>query len=199
LDNFIGELNFVTTIDKINVTGKTDATKELVPIGKLKDFLTWRQKEFIEKYEGVRHHTENDNYSMLKAELGNGNPLLAAINADLLQWDGKASHPWILTVEIKYDGEANNGMPDNETYKLLNDIEDEILRELKDIDGYLNIGRQTAESTREIYLACKDFRKPSKVLYELRRKYEGEIEIGYDFYKDKYWKSFDRFIASREY
>ena len=39
--------------------------KELIPISKLKDFLTWREKEFIEKYEGTRHNTENDSYALL--------------------------------------------------------------------------------------------------------------------------------------
>src|SRR6185436_17614517 len=60
LDSFIGELNFATTIDNLTVIGKNDAQQELVPIEKLKNFLIWRQKEFMEKYEGVRLNTEND-------------------------------------------------------------------------------------------------------------------------------------------
>lgn len=193
LDNYLGELEFATSIDNLTVTGKAGAEKELVPIDKLKDFLVWREKEFIEKYEGTRHNTENDNYSMLKAELQNGNAQLAIINTDLLNWDSKASHPWVLAVEMKYDGKNNNGMPDDATYKLLDRIEDEILEELKDIDGYLNIGRETAEGTREIYLACKDFRKPSKILNQVIRAYSKKIPIEYSIYKDKYWRSFDRF------
>jgi hypothetical protein len=195
LDNFLGELNFVTTIDEIDVVGKKDVQRELVPIEKLKDFLIWREKEFVEKYEGLRHDTESDNYSMLEAHLESGNALIAVINTDLLNWDSKASHPWILTVEITYNGEGNNGMPDDETFKLLGEIEDEILAELKDADGYLNIGRQTAESVREIYFACKDFRKPAKVLYAMTQKYAGAIAMDYDIYKDKYWLSFDRFVS----
>jgi hypothetical protein len=175
------------------VIGKAEAQEELIPIGKLKDYLIWRQKEFIEKYEGVRHDTDSDTYSMLEAELEGGNKLLAVINTDLLEWGAKASHPWVLTVEIKYDGENNNGMPDDMTYKLLNEIEDEILAELKDADGYLNIGRQTADSVREIYFACKEFRKPSKLMHQLEIKYADLIDISYDIYKDKYWMSFNRF------
>ena len=193
LDNFLGELNAVTTIDSLTVIGRIDAKKELIPIDKLKDFLVWRQKEFIEKYEGDRHSTENDSYSNLEAELTNGGLLIATVNSTLLEWDRKASHPWILSVEIKYKGEGNNGMPDDETYQILNEIEDEILEELKDFDGYLYIGRQTADSLREIYFACKDFRKPSKVLHQLTNKYLGKYNIAYDIYKDKYWRSFNRF------
>ena len=193
LDSFIGELNFVTTVDKIDIIGKADAAKELVPIEKLKDFLTWREKEFIEKYEDTRHDTDNDEYAMLEAELSNGNMLLAVINTALLQWDGKASHPWIASIEIKYDGSKNKGMPDDSTYQLLAKIEEELMAELKDVDGYLNIGRQTAEGSREVYFACKDFRKPSKVLNDKKKEHSALIVIDYEIYKDKYWRSFNRF------
>jgi len=193
LDNFLGELNFVSTIDHLNIIGKADAVKELVPIGKLKDFLTWREKEFVEKYEATRHDTENDNYALLQAELENGHVLIATINTALLNWENKASHPWIASIEIKYDGSGNNGMPDRETSALMHTIEEEIMEHLKDADGYLNVGHQTAEGLREIYFTCKEFRKPSKVLDQIQKKYNPMISLDYDIYKDKYWKSFDRF------
>jgi hypothetical protein len=193
LDNFLGELEFVTTIDNITVIAKDKAKKELIPIEKLKDFLIWRQKEFIEKYEGIRHNTESDSYSGFEAELPSGNKLLAVINTELLNWNAKASHPWILTVEIKYDGEKNKGMPDDKTYKLLDEIESEISDELKDFEGFLNIGRQTAENLREIYFACKDFRKPSKVLHDIADHYSHIVEMDYEIYMDKYWRTFNRF------
>jgi hypothetical protein len=196
LDNYLGELNFATTIDNLKIIGKDEAQKELIPIHKLKDFLIWREKEFVEKYDEIRHDTENDTYSALEAELKNGNRLLAIINTDLLKWDGKASHPWILKVEIGYNGKDNNGMPDKETYKMLNEIEESINGQLKDYDGYLNVGRQTAESVREIYFACRDFRKPSKILHQAQLDYAGKLDINYNIYKDKYWQTFNRFMSS---
>lgn len=196
IDNYLGELNSVTTIDNLIVISKDQAEKELIPIVKLKDYLNWREKEFIEKYNGVRYDTENDSYLGLETELNNGKPLIAIINGTLLEWDGKASHPWILKVEINYDGNNNNGMPDNDTYDLLNKFEEEIMLELKDFDGYLNIGRQTADGSREIYFACKEFRKSSKVLHNLTKKYSSKLDLSYDLYKDKYWQSFERFVPS---
>ena len=196
LDNFLGELNFAVTIDLANVTGKENNQKELIPIEKLKDYLVWRQKEFIEKYEGSRYNTDDDTYSILEAKLKNGNPLIAAINTDLLRWENKASHPWILKVEIKYYGADNNGMPGNEIYKLLAVLENDLSGKLKDFEGYLNIGRQTADSAREIYFACKDFRKPSRVMHDIAGKYSSKFSITYDVYKDKYWQSFDHFVKS---
>ncbi|MEM6297200.1 MAG: DUF695 domain-containing protein [Bacteroidota bacterium] len=194
LDNYLGELNAATIIDELRVTPVSKAEKELIPIAKLKDFLIWREKEFVEKYTGIRNDTENDNYMALEGTLNNGLPLLALVNSDLLNWDSKASHPWITVVEIKYDGGQNNGMPNEKDYQLLNEIEDQLMLELKDVEGYLNIGRQTADSLREVYFACIDFRKPSEVLYALQKDYVGySVEIEFEIYKDNYWQSFDRF------
>jgi hypothetical protein len=193
LDNYLGELDFLNNIDNLTAVGKSEAQNELVPIEKLKAFLTWRQKEFSEKYDGVRYNTENDTHSILEAELESGNKLIAVINTELLNWDSKASHPWIAVFTLKYDGSNNNGMPNDKDYKLLDTIEEEIMQELKDVDGFLSIGRQTAKSERDIYFACKDFRKPSKVFYAIQQKYSDIFEIEYDIYKDKYWQSFERF------
>ena len=67
------------------------------------------------------------------------------------------------------------------------------MEQLKDFEGYLNVGRQTADSVREIYFACNDFRKPSIVMSELKEAYKNKIEMDFELYKDKYWKSFDRY------
>ncbi len=193
LDNYLGELDLINNIDNLQIISKSEAQKDLVPITKLKDFLTWRQKEFIEKYQGVRYDTENDEFSMLEAELKSGNMLLAVVNTNLLNWDRQASHPWLAIMTIKYDGSDNNGMPNDTDYENLVNIEDELMASLIDKDGYLNVGRQTAENEREIYFACKDFRKPSKVFNEIQKKYSKKYEIIFDIYKDKYWQTFEKF------
>ncbi|WP_430409908.1 DUF695 domain-containing protein [Kordia sp.] len=194
LDVFLGELKTVTTIDNLDIINTIDATEELIPFEKLKDFLIWREKEFIEKYQGTRHNTKNDNYAAMEGTLQNGLPLLAIINAELLHWDSKASHPWIVHVELNYDRANNNGLPTDDDYELLSEIEDNIVAQLKDAEGYLNIGRQTADSVREVYFACIDFRKPSKVLDKIKKTYQDKIKIDFEIYKDKYWQSFHRFM-----
>lgn len=195
LDNYLGELDFVNNIDNLKIISKQEAEKELVPIAKLKDFLTWRQKEFVEKYDGVRYNTSEDEHSILEAELESGNKLIAVINTQLLNWDRKASHPWIAVITFKYNGRNNNGMPNDHDYQNLNEIEENIMQQLSDKDGYLYIGRQTANNERDIYFACKDFRKPSKVFYKIQQD-NSKFEIEYDVYKDKYWQSFERFRPS---
>ncbi len=195
LDNFLGELDFAINVDAVSIKDKSSATESIVPIAKLKDFLNWRRKEFVEKYDGLRYNTENDNYAILEAELKSGNNLVATINTDLLDWDSKASHPWVVKVDLQYGDNGSHGMPDKETMVILEKIEDDILVELKDHEGYLAIGRQTAEGVRELYYCCKDFRKPSKVLHHIFQKYNNDMAMDYEIFKDKYWVSFNRFVV----
>lgn len=193
LDNYLGELNFAMVIDNLKIATRSEAQKELTPIEKLRDYLKWRQSEFIEKYEDTRYDTENDEHSVLEAHHEDGHRLIAVINTSILKWEGKASHPWVLKIEIPYKARIDNGMPDDHTRSLLDEIEKDIVDELKENEGYLYIARQTGKNIREIYFACIDFRKPSKVIYKNQKKYEAQFAISYDIYKDKYWQSFNRF------
>lgn len=196
LDNYLGEVSYASLIDAVKIISREDATKELVPVSKLKDYLNWRQKEFIEKYEATRYDTQNDSYASMEAKTLEDLPIIAIINTDILKWDSKVSHPWLLTITLEYDGEKHNGLPDSDTYELLNVFEDEVLKELVASDGYLNIGRQTAEGERKIFFACKEFRKPSKVIGNLLGDNKTRIKGDYEIYKDKYWKSLNRFLLN---
>ncbi|SCY30110.1 Family of unknown function [Flavobacterium anhuiense] len=193
LDNYLGELHSVTLIDNLVVAGPEQTSEELIPIEKLKDYLIWREKEFVEKYEGTRHNTENDSYANFEGKKQDGSIVLALINTTIIEWDKKASHPWVFIVGISFDDCDNGGLPDEKTYKLLDEIEEEIVYSLPDSEGYLNVGRETANNKREIFFTCKDFRKPSKIADELIKKYSGVFEISYEIYKDKYWQSFRHF------
>jgi len=192
LDNYLGELNAITSIDSLKVVGPEQAEGELISILKLKDYLLWREKEFVEKYEGTRYATEKDDYIGLEATLSNGMPLIALINRTLLDWDAKASHPWVVRVEIVFKANQN-GFPDEHTYQLLNQIEDELIERLPDEQGYLNVGRETADGNRDIFFMCKDFRAPARAIDELKKKYADAFNVDYAIYKDKYWQSFERY------
>ena len=182
-------------VDQITIVSESQAQQALVPVTKLRDFLAWRQKEFVEKYSGMRHETDNDTYATFTAERADGQQLIAIINTDLLEWDAKASHPWVMVVTIPFDGTQHNGMPDSETYELLNQLEEELIAELPDHEGFLNVGRQTASGSREIYFTCQNFRKPSKVLYQFQTRYVDTLALEYSLYKDKYWQTFERFSS----
>ena len=193
LDNYLGELNFVVTIDSITIKSKNEAKGNLIPIEKLKKFLIWRQKEFIEKYQGKRYNTDDDIFSSYKATTKKGKPMVAVMNSSLLNWDSKASHPWMIVFTIHYDGSEHNGLPNEETYELLDQIEETVLSDLKDFEGYLNIGRVTADNQRKIYFGCNDFRKSSKVLTKVQKQFKNDLKIDFEIFKDKYWRSLEHF------
>jgi len=192
LDNYLGELNFVTMIDDLSIFGKSQATKDLVPIEKLKDYLIWRQKEFTEKNTGERKDTDKDNHQVLQAETEDG-PMFALVNTDLLNWDKKASHPWMSVLVVTYSQSENNGMPEGNDLELLTKLEEQLLSSLKDTDGNLYLGRETCDNERTFYFACKDFRKPALELARIEDNYNDEFEIEYDIFKDKYWRSVAKF------
>ena len=180
----------------IKIIGKNETTEELIPIEKLSDFLIWREKEFIEKYESVKHSTDNDTYVILEAQLKNGNPVIALMNSDLLKWNDKASYQWILIVNLMFDETENKGLPNDATMQLLNKFEDNLLEFLNDENGELNIGRETSDGTRTIYFACKDFRHPTKIMDEFKTKYDDKLELDFEIFKDKYWSTLNYFIES---
>ncbi len=196
LENYLGELNLATSVDNITMAATGDERYDLVPIGKLADYLVWRQKEFVEKYEADEYNADNDGHTVFEAELPDGQPLLAVINTTLLEWDRKASHPWILAIEIKPGNEeAQQLMPDEATHNTLDALEDDITAQLNHTCSCLNIGRETTANQRKIYYACRDFRQPSLATTTIAHKYAGTFDISYEMYKDKYWRSFERFLA----
>jgi len=197
LDNALGELNTVLLIDHVSISGMPPEKTELIPIAKLNEFLAWREKEFVEKYKAVGYNTENDEYSALQAEDENGLPVLAIIDKALLDWDAKPSHPWLMTIEIIFDGKNRNGMPSPDVYSNMNKFEEELLKSLRDSQGYLNLGRETYNGKRTSYFACKEFRQVSKITRAAIANYKHELTIEYDIYKDKYWKTMNRYSNSQ--
>lgn len=193
LDNYLGELDFANTIDTILFSSKSNAKNELIPIGKLKDYLIWREKEFVEKYEATIFDSSLDSYSVYEANLENEGVLIAVLNSALLSWESKASHPWIVTVNIPYDGKRNNGLPEESMMELLESIESEITKRFEPESGIIYIGRQSAKNIRTIYFACREFRIPSKILSAVQQEFLPENEIQYEINKDKYWQTFNRF------
>ncbi|WP_419869757.1 DUF695 domain-containing protein [Chryseobacterium sp. CT-SW4] len=196
LDNYLGELNFATQIDSLGIIGKSEAEKELIPIYKLKDFLQWRETEFIEKYKGVKNTEEKDSFTILNATLASGLPLIAVVNTSLLKWDHKASYPWISVVKIQYNGEKNNGLPEKDDYAAMDAIEEKMINRLNQEEGNLYIGRESAENRREVFFASKGFRQTPKVFNTIMKEHP-EYDISFDLYKDKYWQSFERYNVTK--
>lgn len=194
LQHILGEEHYMSIIDRTEVILKDQVGEDLVPLEKLEEYLLWRQKEFLEKYEGFRQDTEQDPHSIYEALLESGNRQVAMINSSLLNWDKKASHPWMMVIAIQYETTREDRLPDDAISEVLNSFEDRLLAELKDSDGYLNIGRESCNGIREIYFACKEVRDCSRTVDHLLRLYRNHFKSDYAIYKDKYWKTFDSYL-----
>jgi hypothetical protein len=193
LDNYLGEYDSITKLDQVSVRCRPDAEKELMPMESLKNILILKASEISRLDKVIRTNTDEDEYISLQGETNEGLPLIAVLNSTLLDWDQKASHPWVMIIEITYDGQNSSGMPPSKEYEQLENIEQELLAELKDVDGYLNIGRETGNHLRTMYFASKDFRKPSKVIDQIIEKYSNDFEIEVSIFKDKYWRCLNKF------
>lgn len=196
LQHILGEEHYLSIIDQADVILEDQVTDDLIPIEKLEEYLLWRQKEFIEKYQGFRQNTDQDPHTIYEALLESGNRQIAMINSSLLHWDKKASHPWVLLIAIRYETTREDRLPDEATADLLNTFEDQLLTELKDNEGYLNIGRESCNGIREIYFACQEVRACSRIVDRLLRQHRQQFKSDYVIYKDKYWKTFDNYLAA---
>lgn len=190
LENYLGEIKTTTQIDQINFDHEKDANTELNPISKLTDYINWREKEFIEKYKGTFINSEDSNYSGLEWKKEN-QVIIGMCNSDLIKWDKKASHPWVIVVTIEFDKDQNNGMPSEDSLEEIYQFEDELQNLLPDKEGFLHVGQTTGFGKREIYYANKDFLKPIKVLQAMKGKVNFKYTI--EAFKDKYWRSMNHF------
>lgn len=193
LDHLLGEINSIMLIDHLSISGQKPEDVDLIPISKLKDYLVWRQKEFVERYNDTRFNSEDNLYTTYEAQLEDGNRLLAVMNSTALAWDGKSSHPWIAKVTFQYENATEDGFPDGSGYKLMDGIEEVITTELSATSGHINIGRETGSGIRDLYIACTEFRNSSKVLHEIVTRYGTQIKMDHTIFKDKYWQTFERY------
>ncbi|QGQ95822.1 DUF695 domain-containing protein [Paenibacillus psychroresistens] len=106
------------------------------------------------------------------------------------------SHPLFLRTIVK--SPAENGLPINDEAELLNDIEDLIIAEIKDL-GY-NIGRITCDGNRDVFFY---FKEPSlELLLTLAKKHYSQHD--YEFKvttvkEDSPWEFYFEYIYPNKY
>ena len=92
-----------------------------------------------------------------------------------------------------YHSESESGFPSPDTYDDIADFEEELERTLPSAEGYIFLGSETVDGLRETFIACREFRHVTMVMEKLIPKYKDRLELSYDFYKDKYWQTFERY------
>ena len=104
----------------------------------------------------------------------------------------------MLVIAIQYETSREDRLPDDSTAEVLNTFEDQLLEELKDVDGYLYIGRESCNGIREIYFACQEVRACSRSVDRLLRRYRQQFRSDYAIYKDKYWRTLDSYRNAKD-
>lgn len=196
LDNYIGELKTVTLIDYLEVRGEESKIGEEIPLNKLAEYLAYRESEFVEKYNAVKHNEDNDKHMVLQANQDDI-PYFISINKTLLDWEQKVSYPWIVKVDLDYEGN-DNLLPGGEQVELLNEIEDMLIDNNIEDNSLLYVVRLTGNNQRSIFCVTKDFRKASKQVNKVLNLYKDKIKTDYTIYKDKYWFSLEKFKPAEE-
>ena len=186
VENWLGEVNVISQLDEIGFDHNGGAGKELVPIAKLKDYINWREKEFIDKYEDVFYDSENSSYGIAEWSLGD-TTFVGKYNEELISWHAKASHPWMFVVEVFFDPEKNNGFPTRELMEEIHVLEDKISAVFVDAEGELELAQITGKGERKMFYACKDYHDP--IIKLSRVLSSSSVSADFQVYRDKYWRS----------
>jgi hypothetical protein len=197
IQNALGELNMVTELDYFDVTGEPDDKSILIPVTKLNEYLRWREKEFVEKYDQGTIEFPEDTYSTIEGEDAEGNVMMAIAVSSLEDWPYKPVFPWWVGVQMEYSA-TENGLPDEETLQQLHEIEDTIINLLIEKKDIVYAASKTFKGSRVAYFYSKGYKTPSILLHPFIEKYEGDLNLSFFIEKDKYWQRAAEFYGLDE-
>jgi len=194
LENALGELNAATRIDRYRVGPEPADRSKLIALGKLPDYLLWREKE-----AGTRRGKSApdvprppDRWRIIEAEDRTGRPMLAAFNRAYHDWPHKPCFPWLVAIHIQYKG-RRDGLPDERQWAGLQQMEDEILALLPQTEVIL-LGHKTYDHLRVIYLYAIDYWNSSVALNDYRQQSGWPYDLAFYMTLDKYWQAASGFF-----
>jgi hypothetical protein len=196
LENGLGELNTATKIDHYETGPIPGAGTDIIPITKLAEYLNWREKEFVEKYESVNTERPEEAFYVLEAEDGDGKPVLATIDAGFKTWPLRPAFPWMVQVDILYKGD-NSGLPTEKQLQELQVIEDQIISLLPDDGTLYYIGHKTYDNYRSIYFYANEYRKNAALLHRYVENSPLEYDVMFFIRKDKYWHTMEPYFNAQ--
>jgi hypothetical protein len=180
LDNCLGELNTACRIDYFDLVPEDSVDQQdLIPIEKLESYLTWREKEFLQKYENLEGEQDDK-------------PVVAVVNQAWAEWPYKPVFSWLIRIEIKFQGNED-GLPSQEQIEQIQGLEDGVIEKL-DPSKVCVVGRVTSDHLSILYIYSNEYKDCSRNVFEFTRTYSGEMEIDYFISKDKYWIAVEKFL-----
>ncbi|MBC7947476.1 MAG: DUF695 domain-containing protein [Chitinophagaceae bacterium] len=197
IQNALGELNTVLHLDHFETGPEPEDKSELIPVTKLGDYLNWREKEFVEKYDHATIESPEDTYHSIEGEDEEGNVMMAIAVTSLKDWPYKPVFPWWVGVQMEYT-EAEHGLPGEETLRLLHDTEEKIVTLLTEKQDIVYVASKTYMGCRTAYFYAKNFKQPSLLMHKFAEEFDGELALGFFIEKDKYWQKVDEFYEVEE-
>ena len=193
LENGLGELATATKIDGFE-TGPVPqgGAGDLIPLTKLPDYLNWREKEFVEKYELQGGALPEESFSYMEAKDTEGRPMMAVMNQAYVDWDFKPAYPWLVIVELTFQS-ANNGLPNEQQLQEIEQIEEELLKLLPE-KRMIHLGHRIYDNTWRIFNYANDFMNVSRIILDYIDKNTSPYTIVLDIEKDKYWQTIEQFF-----
>jgi hypothetical protein len=193
LENGLGEVNTATKIDNYE-TGPLpgpDQGIEVIPISKLHEYLNWREKEFVEKYESVPDERP-DIFHLLEAEDRDGRKMLLTVNMECRYWDKKPAYSWLLQINMNFTGDEN-GFPGEEQLIALQTLEEEIFTLLPG-DKAILAGNKTYDNCKNIYFYVSEYKTTAVLLNQYIESKETPYEIMFFIRRDKYWRTMEQYF-----
>jgi hypothetical protein len=197
IQNALGEINVATLLDHYEVSGPPEDLSELIPVTKLPDYLNWRQKEFVEKYDNSEMEFPDDTFNTIEGEDADGNIMMAIAVSSYQDWAYKPAFPWLVAVQMEYP-ETDNGLPDEPTLQQLHDTEDSIISLITRDLHSLYAASKTYKGCRTTYFYSKNYKDPSTLLHHFLDGYEGVITVSFFIERDKYWQNTEEFFGMPE-
>jgi hypothetical protein len=198
IQNALGELNAATKLDHYETGPEPEDKSELIPVTKLNDYLNWREKEFVEKYDHAAIEFPEETYHSVEGEDADGNVMMAIVISSFESWPYKPVFCWWVGVQMEYP-QTENGLPDETTLALLHDTEDEIVSLMTAGQDIVYTASKTYKGCRTAYFYAKNYKDPSVVLHKFIEGFkESNITLGFFIEKDKYWQRVEEFYGLEE-
>jgi hypothetical protein len=197
VQNGLGEINAATQIDDLTFGAEPVDKSELIPITKLNDYLTWREKEFVEKCHSSEIELPDQVLFAIEGEDFEDNIMVALVNLNYEHWPYKPMFGWLLSVTIDYEA-TENGLPIKSMVKVLHDEEAKIIELLNNQSDTLFIATKTYRGSRIMYFYTKNYEQPCTLLHALQDSGEMGSNTSFFVEKDKYWRCLEEFWGVTE-
>jgi uncharacterized protein DUF695 len=137
----------------------------------------------------------NENFSVFEAILDD-NPIIGSMNLAYKDYPKKDTYAWCLKIAIGLElGNCyENGLPKSKESQIAVKLEDELLKEIKDITTAHYIGHIYFNSFLDVYIYLDDPKEVHNYLQTQINKEDLSRGFGYEIFEDPTWKTVDNFL-----